>query len=160
MDNVTQRLGSASVGPYPEPPDSALAFPIIPSGTDHPVAICIAGVSARLLMNDANPDFYDLVTSAVNSAVSDAWAHEEDKQRGNALADLDQTRTAFASDVIPEFCTPLSRTPGPVEDALAAPNEPLLSLQREQTKIIYGHVLRSPRQINNLGFPRFPGRFA
>ena len=101
-------------------------------------------------MNDANPDFYDLVTSAVTSAVSDAWAHEEDKQRGNALADLDQTRTAFASDVIPEFCTPLSRTPGPVEDALAAPNEPLLSLQREQTKIIYGNVLRSPRQINNL----------
>ena len=150
IDNVKQRLGTACLGPHPEPPDSALAFPIIPSGTDHPVAIFIAGISSRLLMNDAYRDFYDLVTSSVTSAVSNARAHEEERRRANALADLDRAKTAFFSNVSHEFRTPLTLMLGPVEDALAAPNEQLLPLQREQMEVVYRNGLRLQRLVNSL----------
>ena len=150
IDNVKHRLGTACLGPYPEPPDSALAFPIISSGIDHPVAIFVAGISARLLMNDAYRDFYDLVTSSVTSAVSNARAHEEERRRANALADLDRAKTAFVSNVSHEFRTPLTLMLGPVEDALAAPNEQLLPLQREQMEVVYRNGLRLQRLVNSL----------
>ena len=150
IDNVKHRLGTACLGRDREPPDSALAFPIIPSGTDHPVAIFVAGVSARLLMNDAYRDFYDLVTSSVTSAVSNARAHEEERRRANALADLDRAKTAFFSNVSHEFRTPLTLMLGPVEDALAAQNEQLLPLQREQMEVVYRNGLRLQRLVNSL----------
>ena len=150
IDNVKQRLGTASLGPYPEPPNSALVFPIIPSGTDHPVAIFIAGVSSRLSMNDAYRDFYDLVKSGVTSAVSNARAREEDRRRANALADLDRAKTAFFSNVSHEFRTPLALMLGPVEDALAAPNEQLSPSQRERMEVVYRNGLRLQRLVNSL----------
>ena len=150
IDNVKQRLGTSCLGPYPEPPGSALVFPIIPSGADQPVAIFIAGVSSRLLMNDAYRDFYDLVTSGVCNAVSNARAIEEDRRRANALADLDRAKTDFFSNVSHEFRTPLTLMLGPVEDALAAPNEQLLPLQREQIEVVYRNGLRLQRLVNSL----------
>ena len=76
-DRVKQRLGIACLRPYPEPPDSALAFLIIPFGTDHPAAIFTAGVSSCLLVNDACRNFYDLVIFSVTNAVLNARACEE-----------------------------------------------------------------------------------
>ena len=150
VDNVKQRLGSTSFGPNLEPPNLALALPIIPSGVDHPVAIFVAGVSSRLLMNDAYRDFYDLVTSGVTSAVSNARALEEDRRRAKALADLDRAKTAFFSNVSHEFRTPLTLMLGPIEDALGAQNEQLPPLHRERMEVVYRNGLRLQRLVNSL----------
>ena len=150
IDDVSQRIGSATFGPYPESPNAALALPITPPGADRPVAIFIAGVSSRLAMNEAYRGFYDLLASALISAVSNAQAHDDERRRAKALAELDGAKTAFFSNVSHEFRTPLTLMLGPVEDALASSNEQLPPLQRERLELVYRNGLRLQRLVNSL----------
>ena len=150
IDDVRQRIGPASFGPYPEPPNTAFTLPIIPPGADSPVAILIAGVSSRLPMNEAYRGFYDLLASSVTTAVANARAYEDERRRAKALAELDRAKTAFFSNVSHEFRTPLTLMLGPVEDALAASNEPLPPLQRERLEVVYRNGLRLQRLVNTL----------
>jgi len=148
VDGLGQRLGAA--GPYTEAPNAALALPIILPGSDRPAAIFIAGVSSRLPMNEAYRSFYDLLTSGVTSAVGNARAHEDERRRAKALADLDHAKTAFFSNVSHEFRTPLTLMLGPVEDALAESSEPLPPLQRERLELVYRNGQRLQRLVNSL----------
>ncbi|MBC7600943.1 MAG: PAS domain S-box protein, partial [Polaromonas sp.] len=90
IDDVWQRIGPASFGPSPEPPEAALALPIIPPGANRPAAIFIAGISPRLPMNEAYRGFYDLLAASVGTAVANGRAHDDERRRAKALADLDR----------------------------------------------------------------------
>ena len=146
--DLPQQIKSA--GPFPELPKDALAVPIIPPGTDSPVAVLIAGISPRLRMNDAYRSFYDLLASGVTTAVANARAYDDQRQRAKALADLDRAKTDFFSNVSHEFRTPLTLILGPVEDALAESSKPLPPLQRERLELVYRNGLRLQRLVNSL----------
>ena len=149
VDDVRQRIGQA--GPYPEAPSAALALPIIAAGADRPTAILIAGLSSRLPMNEAYRGFCDLLASSVTSAVTNARAYEDERRRAKVLAELDQAKTAFFSNVSHEFRTPLTLMLGPIEDALAASDgEQLPPLQRERLEVVYRNGLRLQRLVNSL----------
>ena len=150
VNDVRQRIGQASFGPYPEPPNEALALPIIPPGASRPAAIFIAGVSSRLKMNEAYRSFYDLLASAVTTAVANARAYDDERQRAKALAELDRAKIAFFSNVSHEFRTPLTLMLGPVEDALAASDEHLPPLQRGRLEVVRRNGLRLQRLVNCL----------
>jgi PAS domain S-box-containing protein len=150
VQDVKQKIGEASFGPYPEAPNEALALPITPPGADRPVAIFIAGVSSRLPMNEAYRSFYDLLASAVATAVANAHAYDDERRRAKALAELDRAKTTFFSNVSHEFRTPLTLMLGPVEDALAASDEHLPPVQRERLEVVYRNGLRLQRLVNSL----------
>ena len=150
VNGLRQRLSAAVTRPYPEPVDAALLLPIIRPGTDRLIAILVAGISASLPLNEAYRSFYDLLASAVTTAVANAASFEDERQQAKALAELDRAKTAFFSNVSHEFRTPLTLMLGPVEDALAASDEPLPSLQRERLEIVYRNGLRLQRLVNNL----------
>ena len=150
VNNMGERTSQALPGPYPEPPNAALALPIILPGADRPTAILIAGVSARLRMNEAYRSFYDLLAAAVTTAVAHARAYDDERRRAKALAELDRAKIAFFSNVSHEFRTPLTLMLGPVEDALAEPDEHLPPLQRERLEVVHRNGLRLQRLVNSL----------
>ena len=150
IDDVRQQIGSATFGPYPELPNAALALPIVLPGADRPAAIFIVGVSSRLPMNEAYRGFCDLLVSSVTTAVANARAYDDERRRAKALGELDRAKTAFFANVSHEFRTPLTLMLGPVEDALAASNEPLPPLQRERLEVVYRNGLRLQRLVNCL----------
>ena len=150
VDDLRARIGLAGVGPYPEAPNMALALPIITPGADRPTAILIAGVSPRLTLSEAYRSFYDVLAGAVTTAVSNARAYDDERRRAKALAELDHAKIAFFSNVSHEFRTPLTLMLGPVEDALAASDQPLPPQQRERLEVVHRNGLRLQRLVNSL----------
>ncbi|MBV8971532.1 MAG: response regulator, partial [Sphingomonadaceae bacterium] len=91
--------------------------------------------------------FFELAASHIGTALATARAYEQERQRAEALAEIDRAKTAFFSNVSHEFRTPLTLMLGPLEDALAAA-EP--SPQRERIEVAHRNALRLLRLVNSL----------
>lgn len=150
IDVLAQHFELTGCGPYPEPPKVALGLPITPPGCERPVAVLVAGVSSRLPLNESYRAFYDLVVAGVTTAVANARAHEEERRRAEALAEIDRAKTAFFSNVSHEFRTPLTLMLGPLEDELGERESPLPAARRERIDTAYRNSLRLLKLVNTL----------
>jgi signal transduction histidine kinase len=147
IDDAAIRLAHLKVGPYPEAPKTVFAIPIAQPGSERPAAVMIAGVSPRLTLTESYRGFYDLVGAAVSGAIANARAYEEERQKAEALAEIDRAKTTFFSNVSHEFRTPLTLILGPVEDAIRQRDG---VLGRESLKSVYRNALRMLRLVNSL----------
>ena len=142
-------LGAASCGPYEEPPDAAFAVPISLPGSGLPVAMMIAGASARLPIDDGYRGLYELVGAAIGAALANVQAFEDERRQAEALAAIDRAKTTFFSNVSHEFRTPLTLMLGPIEEALANGGD-LPVLQRERLEVARRNALRVLKLVNSL----------
>ena len=150
VNDVRRRLGSAPFSPFAELPNAALVLPIHPPGAKRAVAVFVAGVSPRLPMNEAYRSFYDLLASGVTTAVANALAFEEERDRAAALAEMDRAKIAFFSNVSHEFRTPLTLMLGPVEELLARGHAELSPAAAVQLEVVNRNGLRLLRLVNTL----------
>jgi PAS domain S-box-containing protein len=74
VEGFAQRFGPITAGPYPETPNGALVLPICPPGSNLPIAMFVAGVSARLPLTRAYREFFDLLANTIAAAVAGASA--------------------------------------------------------------------------------------
>ena len=156
LDDVRARIAEP-VGPYPELPSRAMILPIRGAGHTAPVALIVAGVSARLTLTDAYRVFYDLLAGAVGSALAHARALEDERRKADVLAELDRAKTTFFSNVSHEFRTPLTLILGPLEDELAG-GAALPLPTRERLGTMHRNGLRLLRLVNTLlDFSRIEG---
>ncbi len=135
---------------WPEPVHTALVLPLRLPGQNMLMGFLVAGVSPRRELDTAYRDFYDLLAAQVATAVGSARAYEAEKQRAEALAALDQAKTAFFSNVSHEFRTPLTLMLGPVEELLSAPAPDLPPAVGSQLETVHRNGLRLLRLVNTL----------
>jgi signal transduction histidine kinase len=124
-------------------------LPIRRAGAGAPIALLVAGVSPRLVLTDAYRMFFELVAAAVGTAVTNACALEDERQKSQVLAELDRAKTAFFSSVSHEFRTPLTLILGPLEDALADAGA-LPAALRGSLDTMHRNALRLLRLVNTL----------
>lgn len=148
VDHLEERFGPFSCGPYPEKPRTALVLPLSAQGSQRPTGFLVAGVSSRLELSDLYRDFYGMLASAVANALANGRAYEEERERAEALAQIDRAKTTFFSNVSHEFRTPLTLIMGTLEEAVLDPTLPVKS--RESREIAQRNSLRLQKLVNNL----------
>ncbi len=143
VDDLGGRFGPLPGGAYPEPTHTAVVLPLSRPGVQA-YGFLVAGVSPRRALDDTYQGFFDLAAEHVATAISNARAHEAERKRAEALAEIDRAKTTFFSNVSHEFRTPLTLMLAPVEDLLGrgvAPNEAML---------IHRNALRLLKLVNSL----------
>jgi PAS domain S-box-containing protein len=139
-----------TLAPWPEPIKAVVMLPLF-AGGETPLGWIVVGVSPRLPFDEAYRDFLRLVAAHTASVVNAARALEEERARSRALAELDQAKTVFFSNVSHEFRTPLTLMLAPLEEMLAAgENGPEGERERRLLGIAHRNATRLQKLVNAL----------
>lgn len=150
VDDVAARLEGVRCGPYEEAPRSALVLPLSLPGQDELFGFVVAGVSVRRALDAEYRNFYELLGAAVNTAVGNVIAYEQEQRRAEELAKVDRAKTAFFSNVSHEFRTPLTLILGPLDDSLADSADSMSPAQRKRIEVTHRNALRLLKLVNSL----------
>jgi PAS domain S-box-containing protein len=138
-------------GPWPESTNTAVVLPLAKSGQEQqPAGFLVVGASPRREFEDQYQGFFELVAGSIASAISNARSYEEERRRAEALAEIDQAKTAFFSNVSHEFRTPLTLMLGPLEETLSDQQTPLALEHRERLEMVHRNSLRLQKLVNTL----------
>ena len=146
VEELGFRLPGVPVGPWADPPHTAVVLPIKSSLPDRLAGFLVAGVSPRQRLDERYRDFLDLVAAQIAAGIASACAYEEERKRAEALAEIDRAKTVFFSNVSHEFRTPLSLVIGPLTDALDRRGK----LDRAQLQLVHRSAMRLLKLVNSL----------
>ena len=149
IPDLRGRFAGLPYGAWTDPPEQALALPIPLPGEAESSAVLIAGLSPRKRLDDEYRAFLSLVASLIGGHIADAVALAAERRRVEALAELDQAKTTFFSNVSHEFRTPLTLMLGPLEELLSRA-ENLPPADRACAEVAYRNGLRLLRLVNAL----------
>ncbi|RYZ43540.1 MAG: response regulator [Myxococcaceae bacterium] len=150
VTDLESRFGRLSAGPYPEPLGTAFVLPVRVGGVAAPLGFLVVGVSQRLPFDEAYRTFVEMLGNAASAALGNARAYEAERRRAEALAEIDQAKTAFFSNVSHEFRTPLTLMLGPVEDLLAGRQGELPKDVHGELAVVHRNALRLLKLVNAL----------
>lgn len=137
-------------GAWERSPHQAIVVPVArPTGQD-PYGFLVVGVNPFCPLDNAYRDFIDLLATHLSGAITDARALEDQRQRAERLAALDQAKSDFLANVSHELRTPLTLLLGPAEDALADEQAPLPAAQRRRVEMVARNGQRMLALVNAL----------
>lgn len=89
VDHLPQKFGPLPGGAWPESPQQAFVLPLGKPGQGRLAGFLVAGLSPRLAFDNDYRSFLELAAGHIASAVANARAYEAERQRAEALAELD-----------------------------------------------------------------------
>ncbi|MEA2737554.1 MAG: hypothetical protein QOH05_861 [Acetobacteraceae bacterium] len=142
-------LPDLPTGAWDKPPRQVLIVPIAQQGQPGNAGLFVAGLNPYRPFDEAYSGFMDLLATQIAAGLGTARAYEAERRRAEALAEIDQAKTAFFSNVSHEFRTPLTLMLGPLEDEIASlgVSQPEAA---ERLSVVHRNGLRLLRLVNTL----------
>ncbi len=137
-------------GAWYEPPNRAAVVPIAQQGQERPAGFAVAALNIYRPFDADYRGFVELLVGQIAAGLANASAYESERQRAEALAEIDRAKTTFFSNVSHEFRTPLTLMLGPIEDALGDADEAIGPRTRERLGVAQRNSLRLLRLVNTL----------
>jgi signal transduction histidine kinase len=134
VDNVQSLIGGV-IRVADISPACAVALPIASRGGDSDLAaILVAGANPMRPLEESRT-FHTLIAGHLETAISNARAKQYERERAEALAELDRAKTLFFSNISHELRTPLTLLLAPLDETLArgaldAPDRQSLEIAR------------------------------
>ena len=153
-DGVVVELGSrasrVSVPNWPAPPKEASVVPIRLGEYSEALGFLVVGIHPGRVFDNAYRQFVHRITEQITIGLASARAYDQERQRAEALAELDRAKTTFFSNVSHEFRTPLALMLGPLEEVLPEARERLSPERHEQLATVHRNALRLLKLVNTL----------
>jgi signal transduction histidine kinase len=153
-DGVVIELGNRAAGlsvpNWPERPKEACVVPIRLGEHSEALGFLVLGIHPGRAFDDAYRQFVHRISEQITIGLGSARAYEHERQRADALAELDRAKTAFFSNVSHEFRTPLTLMLGPLEEVLPEASERLRPEHHEQLVAVRRNGLRLLKLVNTL----------
>ncbi len=146
VENLDNLFSDLPTGTWDIPPQRARLVPFVRKGQEVPAGIFIAAVNPYRQLDANYAGYLDLIAGQIAASITNAEAFEEEKQRAEALADLDRAKTAFFSNISHELRTPLTLILGPIEDALTSQTTP----SWPAIELLHRNALRLLKLVNGL----------
>nr|WP_242035626.1 MULTISPECIES: PAS domain S-box protein [unclassified Leptolyngbya] len=129
----------------------AILLPLTQAGDkQRVVGFLVLGISPKLAFDPEYQSFFDLVTGNVETAIANVEAYEAERQRAEALAELDRAKTTFFSNVSHELRTPLTLMLEPLGETLNRLNGQLPAVEQEQLQMVQRNGQRLLKLVNTL----------
>jgi len=135
-------------GAWAQPPDQVVISPLFSPEQPEAYGVLLVGVNPHRELDAPYRAFFDLATDHVATAIRNARAYQQERQRAKRLAEIDRAKTAFFSNVSHEFRTPLTLLLGPLEEMRAEAG--FGSPARERIDQIHRNALRLLKLVNTL----------
>jgi signal transduction histidine kinase len=150
VEDISARFKTLPGSAWQEPVTSAAIVPLRSNIAHRLSGFMIAGLSPRSQFDESYRNFLELTSTQITTAIANATAHEEERRRAQALAEIDRAKTAFFSNVSHEFRTPLALMLGPLEELLARSHTDLSPAAKGQLELVNRNGIRLLRLVNTL----------
>ncbi len=135
-------------GAWTQSPDQVVILPLFSPEQPQAYGVMVVAVNPHRELDGQYRTFLDLAADHVATAIRNARAYQQERQRAKRLAEVDRAKTAFFSNVSHEFRTPLTLLLGPLEDLRAESRSG--TAQRERIDVIHRNALRLLKLVNTL----------
>jgi DNA-binding NtrC family response regulator/signal transduction histidine kinase len=145
-----ERASGLSIPAWPSPPREATILPIRLRERSESAGFLVLGIHPGRAFDDTYRQFVRRVAEQIAIGLASARAYEQERQRAEALAEIDRAKTAFFSNVSHEFRTPLALMLGPLEEVLPEARERLGAEGHEQLVTVRRNAFRLLKLVNTL----------
>src|SRR5262245_52491133 len=135
---------------WPVPPEKAAVVPVRLRQQSDVAGFLVLGIHPGRAFDDTYSQFVRRIAEQIAIGLASARAYELERQRADALAEIDRAKTAFFSNVSHEFRTPLQLMLGPLEDVLPEAGELLGPERHHQLLTVRRNGLRLLKLVNTL----------
>jgi PAS domain S-box-containing protein len=150
IGGLDRRFGQVPTGDWDKPPREVVVAPIARQGQDNPAGFIVAGLNPYRSLDETYLGFINLVAGQFASGLANVRAYQEERQRAEALAEIDRAKTTFFSNVSHEFRTPLTLMLGPLEDLLNSPVGGNPTEERTLVQLAHRNGVRLLKLVNTL----------
>jgi signal transduction histidine kinase len=135
-------------GAWSTAPRNVFVMPLAQQGQPQPIGVLVAAANPHRKIDEEYTGFMSLLAGQLTAEIANANAYEAERQRAEALAEVDRAKTAFFRNVSHEFRTPITLLLGPLEEALADPVRSPKDMERLKTA--HRNALRLLKLVNSL----------